>query len=96
MIRRFARINSVPHYRVENTGVAQYSITSRALASINDDNTHESTPTTATTTAPTTAPTTHIPQPTSHNDKQKSSIKKSSRAVFVGSVCVCKVGFKGI
>jgi len=54
MIRRFARINSVPHYRVENTGVAQYSITSRALASINDDNTHESTPTTTTTTTATT------------------------------------------
>ena len=28
MLRRFSRINSVPHYRVENTGVAQYAITS--------------------------------------------------------------------
>jgi hypothetical protein len=28
MLRRFSRINSVPHYRVENTGVAQYAIKS--------------------------------------------------------------------
>jgi thymidylate synthase len=37
MIRRFARINSVPHYRVENTGVAQYSIISDTPPSENDE-----------------------------------------------------------
>jgi thymidylate synthase len=43
MIRRFARINSVPHYRVENMGVAQYSITNRSTPE-NDDTAAQPTP----------------------------------------------------
>ncbi len=43
MIRRFARINSVPHYRVENMGVAQYSINSHSSPE-NDDTAAQPTP----------------------------------------------------
>ena len=45
MLRRFSRINSVPHYRVENTGVAQYAIKSTN----DDDDDDDATSTTATT-----------------------------------------------
>ena len=57
MLRRFARINSVPHYRAENTGVAQYNILSTSrdpepVERIEDD------------AIPSLAPTIEMPQPT--------------------------------
>ena len=38
MLRRFSRINSVPHYRMDNTGLAQYAITSTTTADASSEN----------------------------------------------------------